>query len=509
MADETEDSQLIRLVYADALRRDPEERDHYLDVACANRPALREKVVALIAAHSSDFVSTTTVSPSPQHRAADFGFQSEGRTVGPYIIRRELGRGGMGVVYLADDTRLSRRVALKALNDALSLEPGGRERLRREARAAAALSHPGIATVYAIEEFAGQLYIACEYVPGDPLRALIKSGPVPADQVVDIGAQLARALAAAHTAGIVHRDIKPENIVRTPSGVVKVLDFGLARSEAASFLTQAGVVLGTPSYLAPEQALGHQADFRSDLFALGLVLYELASGVNPFAASTISATLARVVEEEPLPLSQLQPAVVADLERIVATCLQKDPARRYGSTQELVADLEQLAVELATQKRQSSHHSRPVYLTRGQPRWWWQVHQLVVSAIYAGMLYPAWLVRGFLPRPGGMLFFLALLAATAAAVTFRLHLWFVSRFFPGELAAQRARSQLPTQLSDTAFAACLLAAAVAMAGDHPEFAVLLVAVAISTLVAAFVIEPTTARVAFPPAAPASSGSSRG
>ena len=509
MVDDTDDSTFVRQVYTAALRRDPEERADYLDLACAHRPDLRTKVAALLASHSTASAQTATVSPpSPTH---DHSHQNdaESRTVGPYIIRRELGRGGMGVVYLADDTRLSRRVALKALNEQLSREPGGRERLRREARAAAALTHPGIATVYAIEEIEGRLYISCEYVPGEPLRAVVNSGPVPIGQVVDIGVQLANALAAAHTAGIVHRDIKPENIVRTPSGVVKVLDFGLARSETSAFLSQTGVVLGTPAYLAPEQALGQQADFRSDLFALGLVLYELASGINPFAANTITGTLARIVEEEPLPLSQVQPAVVPDLERIVTICLQKDPLSRYGSTQELVGDLQQLADDLAQQKRSSSHHTHPVYQVRGQPRWWWQFHQLAVSTIYIAMLYPAWIVRGFLPRPWGMLFFLVLLAAAAAATSFRLNLWFVSRYLPVELAGQRARTQSPIRWSDAVFGVGLVVAAFAISGNHPEFAVLLVAVSIALLVTAFVIEPTTARVAFPPASRGSSSSSRG
>src|SRR4030095_1474452 len=143
------------------------------------------------------------------------------------------------------------------------------------------------------------------FVPGEPLRALLKSGPLPIDQVVDIGTQLAKALAAAHTQGIVHRDIKPENVMKTPSGVVKVLDFGLARAESSvhSQLTRTGIIVGTPAYLSPEQILGSEIDFRTDVFALGLLIYELASGKNPFVAATLTATIARIVETEIQPLS--------------------------------------------------------------------------------------------------------------------------------------------------------------------------------------------------------------
>jgi serine/threonine-protein kinase len=191
----SDESRRLRALYAAALTRDPEERDEYLNQACAGQPELRAKVAALLEAHSGDFLdaddaSSPTASVSARHDAL------EGQTIGPYIVRRELGRGGMGVVYLADDTRLGRRVALKALAPDVGRDPEHRERL--EARAAAALSHPGIATVYALEEIGDALYLAYEYVPGEPLRALLSSGPLPIAQVVSIGGQLARALAAAH-----------------------------------------------------------------------------------------------------------------------------------------------------------------------------------------------------------------------------------------------------------------------------------------------------------------------
>ena len=280
----SEDSRRLRILYAAALQRDPEERDEYLNRECAGHPELRAKVAALLQAHARDFLegedaatSTRTVPIHTEH--------IEGKVIGPYIVRRELGRGGMGVVYLVDDTRLSRPVALKALAPEVGRDPSRRERLRLEARAAAALSHPSIATVYSLDEIGDDLYLACEYVPGRTTATVLASGPLPIAQVVTTGAQLARALAAAHTVGVIHRDIKPENVMKTPGGVVKILDFGLARMEGAATpkLTQTGVILGTPAYMAPEQVLGQHVDFRTDLFAFGVLIYELASGVNPFA----------------------------------------------------------------------------------------------------------------------------------------------------------------------------------------------------------------------------------
>src|SRR5262245_33317770 len=220
---EPDDRQRVQALAEAALRRDPEERDRFLDEACAGRPELRAAVASLLEAHpepsGSTAARTRPTTPAPPDG-------SEGVApdrVGPYIIRHEIARGGMGIVYLAEDTRLSRRVALKALPASLGLDPAARERLRREARAAAALSHAGIATVFALEEIGEQLFLASEYVPGQTLRSLIASGPLAIGQILDLGTQLARALAAAHTHGIVHRDLKPENIIVNPSGQVKVL----------------------------------------------------------------------------------------------------------------------------------------------------------------------------------------------------------------------------------------------------------------------------------------------
>jgi protein kinase-like protein len=496
-----DDSKLLRQLYAGALQRDPEEREEYLDEACAGRPQLRARVAALLHAHSRDFLdgapSVDHDRPPAAHDPGTRADQSavEGHRIGDYVIRREIGRGGMGVVYLADDTRLQRRVALKALNPSLSQTSDLRERLRNEARVAAGLSHPGIATVYALEEIDGELYMACEFVPGAPLRALLKSGPLPIDEAVNIGLQVAKALAEAHTYGVVHRDLKPENVIKTPSGVVKILDFGLARGEHATHtrLTQTGVIVGTPAYLAPEQVLGERADFRTDLFALGVLLYELASGMNPFAGKSLTSTIARIVDEDPPPLSEVQPRSVSELDRVIEVCLHKRPEQRYGSTQELIADLERVREELA-RLRPAPAGAIPTAQNRpaaSAPRWL-IVHQIAVSVIYLVTLYPAWYARVWLPEPWSRLFLLVVLATAAAGTSLRLHLWFTAVNFPRQLAAQRARTGTVTRLCDLVFALAQIVAALAIGDRHPEFAMLFVGVSTAMLVASFVIEPATA-----------------
>ena len=495
------DARLIWELYAAALRHEPAERQPYLDRACSD-PQLRARVASLLESHGLDLGLTRSGSGTslgmPPAAAAAPGNRI-GQRVGSYVIQRELGRGGMGVVYLAHDMRLSRTVAIKALSPQFSHSPEVRERLLNEAKMAAALSHPGIATVYALEEIDGELYLACEYVPGAPLRALVESGPLAIADVIDIGTQLARALAEAHTKGIVHRDIKPENVIRTPSGVVKVLDFGLARAEYAmqARLTQTGMVVGTPAYLAPEQALGQQTDFRTDLFALGLLLYELASGANPFAATTIPATIARIVDEDPPLLSTVQPHSVPGLDRIIERCLRKDPIARYRSTQEVITDLERLRSEMSAGRASTSAEAiTPAAHRPPQSRTQWLVnHHVIMSVIYVVLLYPAWYARGWLSSPFNSVFILGLLAAAAAGTSLRLHLWFTATTFPQQLAEQQRSTQRWTRLCDVVFAGIQLAAALGISEMHPEFAMIFVAASVAILVASFVIEPATVRAA--------------
>ena len=495
-----------REVFDAVLARDPAERSAFLDEACADNGALRAEIESLLAAHdgAGDFIERPAFEAAA-HLLVNQDPLLDGHSIGPYIVRHEIGRGGMGVVYLADDTRLSRRVAPKVLAPAVGRDAVRRERLRREARAAAALSHPGIATVYALEEIGDDLYLACEYVPGQTLRTLIESGPVPLAQAVDIAVQLSRALAAAHAQGIVHRDLKPENVVRTATGTTKVLDFGIARMDSlvSGRLTGDGEILGTPAYMAPEQVRGEDVDFRADLFSFGVLVHEIVSGSNPFEAGSPTATVARILEVDPQPLSQTFPTDVTGLDRIVAICLRKQPSDRYGSTFDLVADLERLQTELKEATwpplGRRSNHAPPA--VRSTALWWWQLHQGVVSTIYVLMMYPAWRVRAWLPSPWGLAFLLAALASAAAATTLRLHVWFTARSYPSELSVEHARARPWVRRCDVAFAASQLLAALGIGNRHPAFAMLFVTVGVATAIASFVIEPTAARAAFESSAP--------
>jgi serine/threonine-protein kinase len=487
----------VRGLYDAALQHDPEERADFLRRACGDREWLLAEVTALFGDEFRTLVSADT--PSAQRtRGVELN-----RVVGPYIIRHELGRGGMGIVYLADDTRLGRRVALKAIASHLR-DASSRERLRREARAAATLSHPGIATVFAIEEIDEELFLACEYVPGPSLRKLLENGALPIPDAIQVGAQLAKAIAAAHVHGVVHRDLKPENIIRTPAGIIKILDFGLARIEQSggAHLTETGVIMGTPAYMAPEQALGQAVDFRSDIFALGVVIYEMVAGSNPFQADNLSATVARIVATEPPPLNQLQPACPPELGTIVSVCLRKEPANRYRSTNDLAADLARLDTDAMRQARTPSGGmplvpvDLPPGLAEKQMRWW-SFHQAIVPAIYAATLLLAWFMHSSLPASLGLWLILLLGACTAAAASLRWHLLFTARVDPQELPDQHSRVAKWTRWADIGFLATLTAFVVLGTGRvNPGLIMLLAGTAAVLAITAFVIEPATTRAAF-------------
>jgi serine/threonine protein kinase len=495
----------VNELFHQALELAPDRRAAFLTQECGEDRALREEVSSLLASHEEDVEFLER--PAVASRAPDVDVTPApiGHTIGHYRIVRVLGQGGMGVVYLADDTRLGRAVALKALPPHLTADPVRRERLRREARAAAALTHPGIATVYALEEFDDQVYIAGEYVPGETLRDELARGPLPASRVIDTALGLAHALAAAHDRGVVHRDLKPENVIRTTSGDVKILDFGLARMRDAVPVgpeTGAGVVIGTPAYMSPEQIRSDAVDFRSDLFSLGVMLYELATGVHPFAGSNPASTIARILEAQPsrltsrvsLPLSSA--GGLNDLDAIVTTCLNKAPDARYRSTHELIGALERARgmPSFATPSPVSSTLPAPAPVRHAV--WWWQLHQAIASVAYAAMLVPLWLARAWTPGLPGTGLFLAGLAAVLVASTLRLHLWFTVRELPAESAAQRGRAGRWIRLADALFVVVFAVAGALALDRHATMAALFVSAAIAALVSFTFIEPATARAAF-------------
>jgi len=262
-----------------------------------------------------------------------------GQTMGRYRILAPLGEGGMGVVYLAEDLTLQRRVALKFLPSDAIMDPEACARLVHEARAAAALLHPNICPVYEIAEADGRTFIAMAHLEGRTLRQRLELGPVPVDQALSVARQIGEALVAAHARGVVHRDVKPGNVMLLPDGRAVLLDFGLARVSGATRLTRSGTTLGTTAYLAPEQVAGAAADERSDVWALGVVLYELVAGRPPFAGESAAAQMYAIVNAEPEHLDRLRPGVPAGLGGIVTRALAKDPAKRYPSAAEMVADL--------------------------------------------------------------------------------------------------------------------------------------------------------------------------
>jgi serine/threonine protein kinase/Flp pilus assembly protein TadD len=269
------------------------------------------------------------------------------KLIGHYRITEMIGRGGMGEIYLAEDTKLHRQVALKFLPKAMTADPEARVRFEREAQAAAALNHPNIITIYEIGEHEGQVFIAMEYAEGQTLKEIIDAGarravPLPITQVIAIAAQIASGLAAAHAKYIVHRDIKPQNILADKEGRVKILDFGLAKLKGVSSLTKESSTLGTVHYMSPEQTMGKDVDQRTDIWSLGVVLYEMLTGQLPFKGDYEQAVIYSILNEEPKPSDNLRPDIPAELKAIIDKCLEKETDVRYQHADDLHVDLKRV-----------------------------------------------------------------------------------------------------------------------------------------------------------------------
>ena len=269
-----------------------------------------------------------------------------GQTISHYKITAKLGEGGMGVVYKAEDTKLERTVALKFLAPHLLEDEEARKRFHREAKAAAGLSHPNICTIHEISEEGGQTFLVMEFIEGEGLDSKIERGLLPLKGALGFARQVADGLAAAHAKGVVHRDIKPGNLLVTPEGRVKILDFGLALLTEGSKLTKLGKTVGTVAYMSPEQAQGMEVDYRTDLWALGCVTYEMVRGQRPFQGVYDQALVYEIVNQEPEPLTGVRTGVPMELEWIVGKCLAKDRQDRYGRAEDMMLDLRTLAEKL-------------------------------------------------------------------------------------------------------------------------------------------------------------------
>ena len=279
-----------------------------------------------------------------------------GQTISHYRIVEQLGAGGMGVVFKAQDSRLERAVALKFLPEKLAQQPQALERFRREARAASALNHPGICTIYDIGEQDGRTFIAMEFIDGETLRSHIHGKALPLEELLELGIQIAEALEAAHAEGIIHRDIKPANIFVTKHGRAKVLDFGLAKlvpkgiasadadpdGEPPDSNSMVGIISGTPSYMSPEQVRGDGLDPRTDIFSFGLLLYEMATGRQAFSGGTGGVVIEAVLTRPPIPVRSINPAIPPRLEEIIDKALHKDRAKRYQHAADILAELQRL-----------------------------------------------------------------------------------------------------------------------------------------------------------------------
>jgi TolB-like protein/Tfp pilus assembly protein PilF len=415
--------QRIESLFHEALGLTPEGRAEFLDEKCAGDPEMRKEVETLLnasAGQPADFLHKS-VRQAADNMITDRMYRkvAVGGEIGHYKIVAQLGAGGMGEVYLAEDTRLRRKVALKVIGRKFNVDERGLRRFEQEAQAASALNHPNIVTVYEFGQVDGLRFIASEFIDGITLRGKMTGGRLELNMALDIAIQMASALAAAHEHGIVHRDIKPENVIVRTDGLVKVLDFGIAKlgtgnnnaATITSSISQTGMVVGTAKYMSPEQARGIEVDARSDIFSLGSVLYELFTGRQAFAGETSSDVIAEILKSEPAPPLASAPDLPYEVERIIGKALRKEREQRYQSVRDLLIDLQDFKKESEFQAKlqgaarqgavradgtkSSSGWRTPAYAYpadrtgRGFPRGKWMLVPAlaVVAAVIAGYLY--------------------------------------------------------------------------------------------------------------------------
>ena len=485
--------QQVQAIFHAALDQPPSARDAYLATATANDAELSREVRSLLATHDSspDFLE------QPAYEVAASLILDEpslsGRRIGNYEVLEEIGRGGMGIVYAARDVNLDRMVALKALPHAYTSDLTRRARLRREGKAAAKLSHPAIATVFDLTEVDDQLFLISELVRGENLREELKRGPLEPARLLDTLVDIAAGLAAAHEAGVVHRDLKPDNIIRCGDGRVKILDFGLARlpgthANTTAQLTEVHMVAGTPGYMSPEQLRGEEIDARTDIFAFGLLGWELATGRHPLGVDNVEllGNLAELMEGRGAG-KFTQPLTVPGLSVVLRRCLRVNAAERYASGAALLQDLRALRLD---------RDSTGAAMQRSDSAlWWWQFHQVMVAIVNGLTPVAGWFVRSWTGPPYGAIAFFVILALATISVTLRLNLVFISRIHPTTLARHRSRLYSYIAAAEAVLALVLLGAAALVAGPYDAMAAVLVTLAVVTIASLGIIEPATTSAA--------------
>jgi serine/threonine protein kinase len=407
--------QMVRGILQSAMELHPDERGVFLDRECASDPSLRKDVDEYLSIEGkldTDFLESPAVQhvelPATASSSGD-SILAKGTRLGPYEVQALLGSGGMGEVYRARDTRLNRTVAIKLIPQALASDPARRQRFEREARAVAALQHPNICTLHDVGHQDGTHYLVMEYLEGETLAARLRKGRLTLDLTLRYGIEIADALDTAHRRGIVHRDLKPGNIFITAHGEAKVLDFGLAKldepkpvadtsAETASsekLITTPGLAMGTAPYMSPEQARGEDLDARSDIFSLGAVLYEMATGKMAFSGKTTAMVHKAILDETPTPPSKVVPSLPDQLDHIVGKALEKDRDLRHQSAADLRADLNRIKRDGTSGRPvisipQADGGSRPVSVPKSfrKVRWLAGISFLLVAIALLAWWYP-------------------------------------------------------------------------------------------------------------------------
>jgi serine/threonine protein kinase len=403
--------QKVEAVLQEAIDRPPQDRASFLDAACAGDRQLLDEATSLVNAYNEagDFIEQPAISQDAHILVGGDIADKIGHEIGPYTIVKRLGGGGMGEVYLAQDARLDRLVALKILPAYFASDDARLRRFQREAKAVSALNHPNILTIHEVGEAAGIRYIATEFIDGATIRQLLAKQEMSLAEILDTAEQICSALVAAHVAGIVHRDIKPENIMRRADGLVKILDFGIAKlmePETTGYQaearpgngthTDAGLLLGTTGYMSPEQARGLPVDERTDIWSLGVVVYEMLAQRLPFTGATRMDTIVAILHRDPAPLSEVagdQYNVSVLLEQTINSCLRKEMTDRLGSANELLGELKRVREQLNNEScltgsaiKLSRHedHASGKLAARSLPRRYsWPLLVLIIVAIAA------------------------------------------------------------------------------------------------------------------------------